>query len=167
MLSHHHFDHTGGLREAVAQGLTIITHRVNEAWFREAVRRPHTLAPDTLSRAPRPFRIVSVDDSYTIKDAAMEMTLYHLVGSTHGDGILAAYFPAQRVYAEADVWNPGAQIQPHIRSLSEDIARRKLQIDRVVPLHGQQVQPFAELEKTKQEWSSKRVTTTTYVPPPP
>ncbi len=165
VLSHHHFDHTGGLRAAVAEGLTIISHRVNETWFREAVGRRHSLNPDALTKSPRRLKLISIDDSYALKDATMEMTLYHLVDSTHGDGIIVAYFPRERVYAEPDVWNPGAQIQPHIRSLAEDIARRGLAIERVLPLHGQQIQPYAELEKTIQEWSTRRSTVTTYVVP--
>jgi hypothetical protein len=165
VVTHHHFDHTGGLRAAVAAGLQIVAHRVNEAWFREAVKRPHSRQPDALTRAPRPMRLVTVDDSYPMRDATMEMVLYHLQGSTHGDGILSAYFPRQRVYAEVDVWNPGAQIQPHVRSLDEDIRRRGLQIERIIPMHGNAVQPMAEFQKIVQEWSGRRTTTTTFVPP--
>jgi hypothetical protein len=165
VVSHHHFDHTGGLRAAVAEGLTIFTHRLNEAWFREAVRRRHSLEPDALARANRGIRLERVDDSRTLRDETMEMALYHLAGSTHGDGILAAYFPRERIYAEADVWNPGAQIQPHVRSLMEDIERRRLQIDRIVPLHGQQVRRFAELQQDVKFWSGRRFTTTTYPAP--
>ena len=72
IVSHHHFDHTAGLRAAVAEGLTIITHRVNEAWFREAVARKHTIVVDALARSPKPLKIVVFDDSYSIKDASME-----------------------------------------------------------------------------------------------
>lgn len=160
VLTHHHFDHTGGLRAAVAEGLTVIAHRVNETWFREAVMRRHAVVPDALARAPQPLKLVAVGDTHTIEDAAMSLQLLHLAGSTHGDGLLAIYFPRERIYAEADVWNPGAQIQPHLGSLADDIARRKLQIERVVPLHGQQVQPYSELEKTIAEWRSRRATTT-------
>ncbi len=164
ILSHHHFDHSAGVRAAVAAGLTIVTHRSNEAWFREAARRTHTLVPDALARKPTPLKIVSVDDAYVMKDTFMEARLYHLVGSTHGDGIVAVYFPEQRIYAEPDVWNPGAQINPHVRSLADDITRRQLRIERIVPLHGNQVQPYAEFEKIVAEWGSRRSTTTTYPP---
>lgn len=164
ILSHHHFDHSAGVRAAVAEGLTIITHRSNEAWFREAVRRKHTIVADALTRNPKPLRIIAVDDAYVMRDASMDVRLLHLVGSTHGDGIVAVYFPEQRIYAEPDVWNPGSQINPHVRSLADDIARRQLQIERIVPLHGNQVQPYAEFEKVVAEWGSRRSTTTTYVP---
>lgn len=160
IITHHHFDHTGGLRAAVAQGLTIVTQKVNEAWFREAVTRRHTLQPDALARSPRPLKIVTFDDSYTMKDSSRELVLYHLANSTHGDGILSAYFPRERVWVEVDVWNPGAQIQPHARSLADELARRKLQIERVIPMHGNQVQPYAELETILQEWGGRRSTTT-------
>ena len=147
IVTHHHFDHTAGLRAAVAEGLTIITHRVNENWFREMVKRKHSIVVDALARAPKPLEIVTFDDAHTLRDAAMELQLVHLRNSTHGDGIIGIYFPRERLFAEADVWNPGAQIQPHVRSLDEEIRRRGLQIERIVPLHGQQVQPWAAFEK--------------------
>ena len=49
--SHHHFDHSVGLRAAVAEGLTIISRRGNEGIFREMVARPAKLFPDALGRA--------------------------------------------------------------------------------------------------------------------
>ena len=153
IVSHHHFDHTGGLRTAVAEGLTIVTQRVNEAWFREVVQRKHTIAPDLLAKSPKPLKIVAFDDTYTMKDAAMEVDLLHIVGATHGDGMLAVYFPRERVYAEPDLWNPGAQIQPHLRSLFGDITRRGLQIDRIAPLHGNAMQPYAALAKDIEQWT--------------
>ncbi|MEQ1758920.1 MAG: MBL fold metallo-hydrolase [Vicinamibacterales bacterium] len=153
IVTHHHFDHTGGLRAAVAEGLTIVTHRLNEAWFREVVRRKHSISVDALAKAPRPLKIVAVDDELTLKDGSMELRLTHLAGSTHGDAMLAVYFPRERVYAEPDVWNPGAAIQPHVRSLYADITRRGLTIDRIVPLHGAMIQPYAEFLKIVQQWT--------------
>ena len=51
IVSHHHFDHSGGIRVAVAEGLTIVTHRANEAFFRDLLSRKHTIVPDELQHA--------------------------------------------------------------------------------------------------------------------
>ena len=55
--SHHHFDHSVGLRAAVAQGLTIISRRGNEGIFREMVARPARLFPDALGRSSQAVEI--------------------------------------------------------------------------------------------------------------
>src|SRR4029078_2488315 len=44
IVSHHHFDHTGGIREAMAQGLTIIAHRGRGGLFRKIAERKGTHA---------------------------------------------------------------------------------------------------------------------------
>ena len=52
IVSHHHFDHSGGLRVAVAEGLTIITHRDNEAFFKDLRRSNTHHRPDALAEEP-------------------------------------------------------------------------------------------------------------------
>src|SRR5262249_30404202 len=49
--THHHFDHSGGIRAAVSEGLTVITHKGNEAFYKMAAGRAHTIAPDALSKS--------------------------------------------------------------------------------------------------------------------
>ncbi|MEZ5284254.1 MAG: MBL fold metallo-hydrolase [Vicinamibacterales bacterium] len=49
--THHHFDHSAGLRAAVAEGLTVITLQPNVAYYEEAASRPHTRQPDRLAGA--------------------------------------------------------------------------------------------------------------------
>ena len=46
--THHHFDHSGGIRAAVAEGLTVVTHEMNEAFYTDMTTRSHSLAPDRL-----------------------------------------------------------------------------------------------------------------------
>jgi hypothetical protein len=69
IVSHHHFDHSGGLRVAVAEGLTIVTYRGNEAFFNDLLARKHTIVPDQLEKSPKPAKFEFVDDELTLKDS--------------------------------------------------------------------------------------------------
>lgn len=144
--SHHHFDHSAGLRAAVAEGLTVITHAGNVAYYEEAVKRPHTASPDALSRRPRPATIEGVDDSRVIEDESRRVELYHISGNPHSETMLMAYLPRERLLVEVDAYSPGSAVQPYAANLLEQIRARKLRVDRVVPLHGTVV-PLGELVK--------------------
>ena len=73
IMSHHHFDHSGGLRTAVAEGLTVITHKGNEEFFKWLVQRAHTIVPDELAKSPKPLKIQTMDDTLVLKDESMEL----------------------------------------------------------------------------------------------
>jgi len=146
--SHHHFDHSGGIRAAVSEGLAVVTHKANAAYYQDAVGRAHTIVPDALARAPKPIRIVQVDEELELKDSAMTMNLYHIAGSPHADTLLMAHFPRERVLVEVDVFTPGAAVPPYAANLRENVARRSLKVDRIVPLHGM-IAPFSELLKAQ------------------
>ncbi|HET6960144.1 MAG TPA: MBL fold metallo-hydrolase [Vicinamibacterales bacterium] len=145
--SHHHSDHTGGLRAAVSEGLTVITYKGNTAFYEDAMRRPHTIAPDALSKNPKPLKMVSVDEEQEFKDGTMTVELYHIAGNPHADTLLMAYFPKERILVEADAFSPGSAVQPYAANLLENVTKRKLKVDRIVPLHGT-IAPFAALVNT-------------------
>jgi len=79
----------------------------------------------------------------------MTVELYHIAGNPHADTLLMAYFPKQRVLVEADAFSPGSATQPYAANLLENIAKRQLKVDRVVPLHGG-VSPFSEVVRAVQ-----------------
>ena len=145
--THHHFDHSAGVRAAVSEGLTIVTHQANVPIFIESAKRSHSLQPDALTRNPKPIKIDPVGDGVVYKDGVMTMTLFHVEGSGHGDAILMAYLPRERVVIEADVYAPGGAVQPYVANFLENVRRRNLRVDRIVPLHGR-IGTYQELEKT-------------------
>ena len=51
VISHHHADHTSGLAAAVAEGITLVTHESNKAFFERALSAPRTLAPDVMAKS--------------------------------------------------------------------------------------------------------------------
>ena len=136
VMSHHHFDHSAGLRAAVSEGLAVITHQANAAFVKEMVERSHTRQPDALARNPRPLTLRPVSGELTLQDETMTLILYPLPENPHGDTMLMAYAPRERLVIEADAFSPGGNYHPYAANLLEAIRTRKLTVDRIVPLHG-------------------------------
>lgn len=144
--THHHFDHSGGIRAAVAEGLTVIARTNSEAFYKDAVSRSHTIVQDALAKSPKPLKFESVGQDIELKDATMTVNLFTVDGSPHVDTMLMAYFPKERLLVESDVYSPAAAVHPFAANLLENIKKRNLKVDRIVPIHGTVV-PMGELEK--------------------
>ena len=83
----------------------------------------------------------------------MTVNLYHVTGSPHADTLLMAYFPKERILVEPMSTRPGAPLTPYAPNLLQNITKRKLRIDRIVPLHGK-IGPFGDLVKVVQATSN-------------
>jgi glyoxylase-like metal-dependent hydrolase (beta-lactamase superfamily II) len=137
IVTHHHFDHSGGIRAAIAEGLTLVTHEVNKPYFEEAAKRTHSIVPDALAKAPKPAVIETVADMSVVKDATQVMELYHVDDSTlHSDSMLMVYFPNDRILVQADLYSTQATTFPRAGMLNDNIQRRKLRVAKHVPIHG-------------------------------
>jgi glyoxylase-like metal-dependent hydrolase (beta-lactamase superfamily II) len=143
--SHHHFDHSGGIRAAVAEGLTIITHQGNAAFIEDVVKRPHTRVPDALSKNPRPLKIETVAGEKVITDGTVTVHLYD-APSEHSETMLMAYLPRERALIVIDLYEPGEAVHMFAARFLEDLKKRKLRVERIVPLHGKIV-PYSQLVK--------------------
>jgi glyoxylase-like metal-dependent hydrolase (beta-lactamase superfamily II) len=146
IISHHHFDHSGGLRAAVAEGLTIVTHRGNEALFRELVNRPARLAPDALARKPRPIKFRLVDDHLPMKDASMAIDVYRVVANSHMADALMVHVPGERLLVQGDLFDASWEVYWWGSSYMDNLRHRNIQVDRDVPVHGR-VLPIAEVQQ--------------------
>ena len=144
--THHHFDHTAGMRAAIAEGMTVITQAGNKEWVENMARRPHTLLPDSLSNHATRLVVETVDEEREVKDQTMTVMLYHVAGNPHTDTMLMAYIPRDRVLIEVDAFSPGSQVNTYAANLLENIQKRHLRVEKIVPLHGTMA-PFAELVK--------------------
>jgi len=147
IISHHHFDHSGGLRVAVAEGLTVITHRLNEPFFKMLVERPFTIEPDALAKAPKPLKLELVDDTLTLKDSVMEVRLYHLLDNPREGTNLYAYVPRDKMLVQADLYDNTWLRHLWGENVLKNFEQRKLSIDKHVPVHGGR-ESFADMVKT-------------------
>ena len=144
IVSHHHFDHTGGLRPAIAAGMTIVTQRGNVAWFEELARRPATRFPDALGRNPQPIKIRAVDDHLQLKDSKLTVDLYRVVANGHMAHGLMAYLPAQRLLIQGDLFDVNWEVYFWGTAYEDNVKYRNLTVERDVPIHGR-VLPIAEV----------------------
>ena len=143
--SHHHFDHSAGLRAAVAEGLAVISRRGNEGIFREMVARPAKLFPDALGRSPKPLKFIPVDDHLKLRDSTNEIDIYHIVGNYHmADGVIV-HVPRSNLLVEADLTTQEWDFNWWGDSLMNNIEYRKITVDTNLAVHAQKPFPLAEV----------------------
>jgi glyoxylase-like metal-dependent hydrolase (beta-lactamase superfamily II) len=141
--THHHIDHSRGLRTFVDEGATIVTHRINQPYFEKIFAQPHTLNPDRLETSKRKARFDTMTERKVITDGNHIIELHHVRGNGHNDGLIVAYLPKQKILVEADAYNPPATadapvplpISPYTSNLIETVERLKLDVERVIPIH--------------------------------
>jgi glyoxylase-like metal-dependent hydrolase (beta-lactamase superfamily II) len=106
--THHHFDHSGGLRPFGAEDIVIITHESNFNYYEGVVfdLRPRSIAPDRLSMAPRQVHYVLVKEGFKLTDGEQEMDIYHADQLEHAEDMLFVYLPKLKIVYEADLYNP-------------------------------------------------------------
>jgi glyoxylase-like metal-dependent hydrolase (beta-lactamase superfamily II) len=151
--THHHFDHSGGLRAIAAEGVTLIAHDVNKAFLEKALATPATVSPDRLAKSGKKGVVEGMRDKRVLTDGTRTVELLHIAGNTHHSGLIMAYLPKEKVLVEADAYTPLAPnappppaANPFSVNLAENIKRLNLTVDQVLPLHGRIV-PIAELHK--------------------
>ena len=151
--THHHFDHSGGLRAAAGEGATIITHEINRVYFERALAAPATVRPDHLAKSGRKGAVEGVRDKRVLTDGTRTVEIHHIAGNAHDDGLLMAYLPKEKLLVEVDVFTPPpANAPPPARplnftvNLAENLKRLGLTPDLLLPLHGRIV-PVADLNK--------------------
>jgi glyoxylase-like metal-dependent hydrolase (beta-lactamase superfamily II) len=149
--SHGHFDHSGGLRTAAAEGLTIITQTGNKAYFERAFAVQNRIKPDRLALSGKKAKFKTVNDKLELSDGTRTVAIYSISGGIHRDAFLLVHLPKEKLLVEADLFTPGPPNappppapNPYHLTLIGHIERLKLSVDKILPLHGR-IAPLAEL----------------------
>lgn len=152
-VTHHHYDHTGGVRGIAALGAMVLVEKNHEPALRELLDAPHTHPLDELEsrrRAKPPQKTGSLDvyeGKKVITEGGQSLELYAIAGSPHVEPMVVAYVPGARVLFNSDLFFPGTGAGgPEAEHLLASIKKLNLPVDTMVGGHGG-VGPFAELLK--------------------
>lgn len=155
--SHHHSDHSAGLRAFVEEGATIITHDMNRKFYEDVVlKAPHTMEPDVLSKTPKKANFIYLKDKdkYVISDGTRSMEIYH-VENGHAENLLMSYLPKEKLLLITDIYNdfgmprpndptPGL-VSPYYAALGNRIKELNLDVQWLAPSHGTKISPVSRL----------------------
>jgi hypothetical protein len=131
--THHHFDHSGGLRTYLSQGTTIVTHESNKEYYTDILFHPakRALMPDRLSmynpmfwisRRPYPIETVAgasrgtgkyvvtdgdrILEILKVQDMSYELGDSSYSQGSHSEDMLVAYLSNERILLNADLYSP-------------------------------------------------------------
>ncbi|PYQ06753.1 MAG: hypothetical protein DMF82_05450 [Acidobacteria bacterium] len=137
--THYHFDHSGGLRTYIAQGVTVVTTPGNKAFVERLAAAPHTIRPDRLARAPRPPVIETFTGKRVFTDGTRTLEVLDVGPSPHVAEAVVAYLPAEKAVFVADLFGipiqgPFPPSNPALVHFSEKI--KAMAVETLVPAHG-------------------------------
>jgi glyoxylase-like metal-dependent hydrolase (beta-lactamase superfamily II) len=150
-VTHHHYDHTGGVRGLAAAGATILAEKGHEAELRMIVETAHTNPPDALESARKAGKAGGLElfqGKKVLSDGTQTLELHAITGNPHVEPKVIAYVPSARAVFQSDIWFPGlgAPAGPDAVHLLHSIDMLKLPVTTHVGGHGG-VGPHAELVK--------------------
>jgi hypothetical protein len=136
IVSHHHFDHTGGLRAAISRGLEVISQRGNEGIIRDMAARPAVYYPDALAREPHDLVFTPVDDKLVLEDATQRLEVYRVVEHSHMPDAVFAYLPKERLMMEGDLGDEAWQLHWWGSAYAANIRHRGIKPATNIAVHG-------------------------------
>ena len=137
--THHHFDHSGGLRTYVAEGATVITHEGNKAFYEWAWKQPRAMEPDRLAKNPKEATFLTYKSKYVLTDGSRSVEVHLTVGDLHDEFLSFAYLPKEKLLIEVDDFSDRYATALSLalwNNLLGNLRRLNLDVDRIAPLHG-------------------------------
>jgi glyoxylase-like metal-dependent hydrolase (beta-lactamase superfamily II) len=137
VISHHHTDHVGGVREFIADGVTLVVSEHSADYFRD-LGRASCEADPTQETPDQPARLLTVpeDGVFTLADDLNPVEVYD-VDNGHAGDLVFPYVPSSGVLFIVDVYSPGLQPFPLFANQARDsIDELELNVSVIAGGHG-------------------------------
>ncbi len=160
VVTHHHDDHSGGLRSYVAEGVTVVTTTANQKYFERMAASNFTMFPDDQTRAPRKplFEFVR-GGKRTFTDGKQTLEVIDIGPSPHAAEMLVAYLPKEKLVFQGDLvnlpnsgkWMP-TTVNDTTVHFFDWLTKSGLDVQRIAAVHG----PATTLEDLRAAVERKR-----------
>lgn len=138
VISHHHSDHVGGVRQLIADGATVIVSEHTAEYFAGIATASCAVRPDALAMNPLPANFVTVADGepVTLADDTNPITIYH-ANSYHAGDMLFPFVSSVGVLFLVDIYSPGLNPYPPFAEQARDeFTRLGLTVQQIAGGHG-------------------------------
>ena len=143
VLTHHHFDHSGGLYGFIEAGVPIMTTPGNVD-FVKAVGTSNRNIGQNEGRASNPV-VNAFEGELTLGAAGNEVRLYNVGPNPHAEEVVVAYIPAIKAMFVADLFSARGDELPAANANQLAFADRleglNLDIEMFIPVHGRKATP--------------------------
>jgi glyoxylase-like metal-dependent hydrolase (beta-lactamase superfamily II) len=140
VLTHHHMDHTGGVRGMLADGGTLVVGAPARAHFLKVLAAPMSRNPDLSPRSFAATQIMEVTDSHVITDSRGRQVMMYRMDNPHAQGMMMGWVPDAKLGFVTDIWTPGpplpAKPNPGLMAVVNTVKRAGLQPERFAGGHG-------------------------------
>jgi glyoxylase-like metal-dependent hydrolase (beta-lactamase superfamily II) len=140
-ITHHHDDHSGGLRAFVADGAAVVTTPGNVSYVKSLVASKELR--DALASSAKPLKLEPIENKKRVfSDGTQTLELYDIGPNSHAREMLVAYLPKQRIVFQGDLFFSPFDGQPvgFAQKMTQEFAARiralGLQVDKLAGVHG-------------------------------
>lgn len=142
VVTHHHFDHAGGVRPYVAEGISVVTTPTNRRYLERMIEGKFTIAADDQKMRPPVFAFVE-GGKRVFTDGKQTMEVIDVGPNPHAQEMLIVYLPKTGLVFQGDLLALGADGK-YQASTVDDVAmhffdainRLGLKVDRIAAVHG-------------------------------
>ena len=144
VVTHHHDDHSGGVRSYVAEGIPIVTTPANQRYFETMSGADFSINRDDQSQKQRKPLFEFVQNKKRLfTDGKQTVEIIDIGPSPHANEMLIAYLPKEKLVFQGDLVNlpnNGKYLPTTINESTlhffDSIKRMGLIVDRVASVHG-------------------------------
>jgi glyoxylase-like metal-dependent hydrolase (beta-lactamase superfamily II) len=149
VVTHHHDDHSGGLRSYIANDATVVTTPANQKYFERMAASNFQMFPDDQTRTPRKplFEFVR-GGKRVFTDGKQTLEVIDIGPGPHAAEMLVAYLPKEKIIFQGDLVNlpnSGKYMPTTVNDTTlhffDWLTKSGLDIQRIAAVHGPSTTP--------------------------